>query len=221
MEKPKSIQWPKALHDPLSPNCRLSNLLSCSFPPYSLLQLHRVPCCSLNVPGPLPPQGLYTCSSLSGVLFPQTHVHMGVRSVQAHRAPCLEGPCAWFNVLPLPSWNSEHIWTRGPIFSFCPGPHKLHSWACRHGCLPPCFLQIFTWVSSLQRGLFWIPGLKLQPQPQPGTPYPVLGCIFLQCMSLSIALYILLFSLLSAFYEGKGFCLFCSFAYPSSGLQSA
>ena len=122
MEKPKSIQWPKALHDPLSPNCRLSNLLSCSFPPYSLLQLHRVPCCSLNVPGPLPPQGLYTCSSLSGVLFPQTHVHMGVRSVQAHRAPCLEGPCAWFNVLPLPSWNSEHIWTRGPIFSFALGP---------------------------------------------------------------------------------------------------
>ena len=118
--------------------------------------------------------------------FPRPpRVHMGVRSVQAHRAPCLEGPCAWFNVLPLPSWNSEHPWTRGPTFSFCAGPHKLHSWACRHGCLLPCFLQIFIWVSSLQRGLFWIPRLKLQPQPQPGSLAPFLAvfssrvCLFL------------------------------------------
>lgn len=94
----------KALHDPLSPNCRPSGLLSSSSLPSLALQLRGVPCCSLNVPGLSHLQGLHTCSSLSGVLFPQTsRVHMGVRSVQAHRAPCLEGPCAWFNVLPLPS----------------------------------------------------------------------------------------------------------------------
>ena len=75
--------------------------------------------------------------------------------------------------------------TSDPTFSFCAGPHKLHSWACRHGCLLPCFLQIFIWVSSLQRGLFWIPRLKPQPQPQPGSLAPFLAvfssrvCLFL------------------------------------------
>ena len=89
----QSIQWLQALHDPLSPKCHLSNLFSsCSFPPYSLLQVHWVPCCSLNVPGPLPPQGLYTCSSLSDVFFSPRppYVHTGVRSVQA-QGPVLRG----------------------------------------------------------------------------------------------------------------------------------
>lgn len=92
------------------------------------------------------------------------------------------------------------------------GPHKLHSWAMTWW--PPSWhLQIFIWVSSLQRGLFWF-RLKLQPSPSLAHLYPMSGCIFPPDYSLSILVYIYYSVCYHAFYEGKGFCLFSSFYCP-------
>ena len=138
---------------------------------------------------------------------PDLHMSTRVGDLCRHRAPCLEGPCACFNVLPLSSEILNTFEQEAPSFHFVLDPTN---YAAGLVHMAPLLFASFKslLVSSLQRGLFWIPGLKLQPRPQPSIPYSIPGCVFLHSMSLSIILHVLLFSLLSALYEGKGFCLF-------------
>lgn len=105
--------WKKPVHTvatkPSMTHCLLTAISQISSPPAPSLFLTAPaalgPLLFLKCARPTPTSGpLDVLFPVWHVFFPRPpHVHMGVRFLQAHRAPCLEGPCACFNVLPLSS----------------------------------------------------------------------------------------------------------------------